>query len=73
MEGKRNKVKVFLQENLGLEAAKSLLREHIDQKERTLTLNSYKELKLWEDQIYINEEFSKYTVEKRKTLFKHAK
>ena len=73
MEGKRNKVKVFLQENLGLEAAKSLLREHIDQKERTLTLNSYKELKLWEDQIYINEDVSKYTVEKRKTLFKHAK
>ena len=35
MEEKRNKVKVFLQENLGLEAAKSLLREHIDQKERT--------------------------------------
>ena len=35
MKGKRNKVKVFLQESLGLEAAKALLREHIDQYERT--------------------------------------
>ena len=26
-------------------------------------LNKYKELKLWQDQIYINQDFSEYTVE----------
>ena len=31
------------------------------------------ELKLWEDQIYINEDFSEYTVEKRRILFKRGK
>ena len=36
-------------------------------------LNKYKELKSWEDQIYINEDFIEYTVEKRRILFKHAK
>ena len=36
-------------------------------------LNKYKKLKLWEDQIYINEDFSDYTVEKRTILFKRAK
>ena len=36
-------------------------------------LNKYKELKLWEDRIYVNEDFSEYTVEKRRVLFKRAK
>ena len=36
-------------------------------------LNKYKELKLWEDQIYINKYFSEYTGEKRKILFQRAK
>ena len=36
-------------------------------------LNKHKELKLWEDQIYINKYFSEYTGEKRKILFQRAK
>ena len=37
-------------------------------------LNKYKELKLlWQDQIYKNEDFSEYTVEKDRILFKRAK
>ena len=36
-------------------------------------LSKYKELKLWDDQIYISEDFSEHTVEKRRILFKPAK
>ena len=42
-------------------------------KQREKVLNKYKELKLWEDQIYINEYFSEYTVDKRRILFIRAK
>ena len=42
-------------------------------KQRENVLNKYKELKLWEDQMYINEDFSECTVERRKILFKRAK
>ena len=36
-------------------------------------LSNYKKPKLWEEEIYINEDFSVYTVEERKNLFKPAK
>ena len=36
-------------------------------------LNKYKELKLWQDQIYIWEHFSKYTVEEKENVFKRKK
>ena len=36
-------------------------------------LHKYKELKLWEDQIYINQDFSEYIVEKKELLLKRAK
>ena len=68
---------------------KSLLREHIESerkggKRTTIAkflnyqqhekvLNKYKELKLWVDQICINEDFSEYNVQKRRILFKRAK
>ena len=42
-------------------------------KQHEKVLHKYKELKLWEDQIYINEDFSEYTVEKRRILLKCAK
>ena len=42
-------------------------------KQHEKILNSYRELKLCEDQIYINKNFSEYLVEKRKNLFKRAK
>ena len=42
-------------------------------KQREKLLNKCKEQKLWEDQIYIHEDFSECTVERRKILFKRAK
>ena len=36
-------------------------------------LSKYKELKLWEDQIYIYEDFSKFAVEEKENLFKRKK
>ena len=45
----------------------------LNYKQREKVLHKYKELKLWEDQLYINEDFSEYTVEKRRILYKRAK
>ena len=85
------KVKVFLQEKLGLEndeinterahrirkkeegKRRTIIAKFLNQKQREKVLNKYKELKLQEDQIYINEDFSEYTVERRRILFKGAR
>ena len=90
-EESETKVKVFLQEKLGLETdeitiervhrigkkeegkRRTIIAKFLNYKQREKVLNKYKELKLWEDQIYINEDFSEYTVEKRRILFKRAK
>ena len=83
-------MKVFLQEELGLETdeitierahrigkkedgkRRTIIAKFLNYKQREKVLNKYKKLKLWEDQIYINEDFSDYTVEKRRILFKRA-
>ena len=52
---------------------RTIMTKFLNYKQREKVLNKYKELKLWEDQIYINEDFSEYTVEKRRILFKRAK
>ena len=85
------KVKVFLQEKMGLETdeitierahrigkkeegkRRTIIAKFLNYKQREKVLNKCKELKLWEDQIYINEDFSEYTVEKRRILFKRPK
>ena len=85
------KVKVFLQEKLGLKTdevtierahrsgkreerkRRTIIAKFLNYKQRDKVLNKYKELKLWEDQIYINEDFSEYTVGERRTLFKRVK
>ena len=85
------KVKVFLQEKLGLKTdevtierahrsgkreerkRRTIIAKFLNYKQRDKVLNKYKELKLWEDQIYINEDFSEYTVGERRTLFKCVK
>ena len=90
-EENKTKVKVFLQEKLGLETdeitierahrigkkeegkRRTIIAEILNYKQRKKLLSKYKELKLWEDQIYINEDFSECTVEKRRILFKRAK
>ena len=71
-EESERKVKVFLQEKLGLDTEEiTIERAHrigkkaegkrmiiiakfLNYKQREKVLNKYKELKLWEDQIYIN-------------------
>ena len=90
-EKSKTKVKVFLQEKLGLETdevtierayrigkkeegkRRTIIANFLNYKQCERVLNKYKELKLWENQIYINEDFSDYTVEKRRVLFKCAK
>ena len=52
---------------------RTIIAKYLNYKQREKVLNKCKELKLWEDQIYINEDFSEYTVEKRRILFKRAK
>ena len=42
-------------------------------KDKANVLNRYKEKKLWEDQLYINEDYSDSTSEKRKKLFERGK
>ena len=49
------------------------IAKFLNYRQREKALNKYKELKLWEDQIYIKEDFSEYTVEKKGILFKRAK
>ena len=90
-EENKTKVKVFLQEKLGLETdeitierahrigkkeegkRRTIIAEFLNYKQHKKVLSKYKELKLWEDQFYINEDFSECTVEKRRILFKRAK
>ena len=82
-EESKAKVKVFLQEILGLETDEITIdRAHrvgkkeegkrrtivvifLNYKQSEKVLNKYNELKLWEDEIYINEDFSEYNVEIR--------
>ena len=52
---------------------RTIIAKFLNYKQREKVLNKYKELKLWEDRIYINEDSIKYTVEKRRILFKRAK
>ena len=51
----------------------TIIAKFLNYKQREKVLSKYKELKLWEDQIYINEDFCEYTVEKRRILFKRTK
>ena len=55
------------------EKRRTIIAKFLNYKQREKLLNKYKQLKSWEDQIYINEHFSEYTVEKRRILFKRAK
>ena len=82
----QTKVKVLLPERLGLETEeitiereekeegkKTIIAKFLNYRQHEKVLNRYMELKLWEDQIYKSEDFSEYTVEKSKILFKRAK
>lgn len=51
----------------------TIFAKFLNCKQREKVLNKYKELKLWEDQIYFNEDFGECNVEKGKDLFKRIK
>ena len=48
---------------------RTIIAKFLNYNQREKVLNKYKELKSWEDQIYIKEDFIEYTVEKRRILF----
>ena len=52
---------------------RTIMRKFLNYKQWEKVLNKYKQMELWEDQIYMNEGFSEYTVEKRRILFKLVK
>ena len=52
---------------------RTIIENLLNYKQHEKVLKKYKELKLWEDQIYINKDISEHTVEKRRILFKCAK
>ena len=52
---------------------KTIIATFLNYKQGEKVLNKFRELKLWEDQIYRNKDFSEYTVEKRKILIKPSK
>ena len=52
---------------------RTVIAKFLNYKQHGKVLNRYKELQLSEDQIYLNKDFSEYTVEKRSIMFKSAK
>ena len=52
---------------------RTIVAKFLNYKQHEEVLSKYNKIKLWENQIYINEDFSEYTVEKRRILLKHAK
>lgn len=52
---------------------RTIIARFLDYKDKEVILDKFREKKLWEKQIYINEDFSEKTVELRKQLFLQAK
>ena len=53
--------------------ARAIVAKFKDFHDRELVLRKFIELRLWEKQIYVNEDYSSRTVLKRKELFKKVK
>lgn len=52
---------------------RTIIARFLNYKEKQLVLRKYKEHKLWNENIYVNEDFSERTLQIRKDLFKEAK
>ena len=52
---------------------RTIVVKFLKYKDRDSVLRTYKHLKLWEKRIYVNEDFSERTSEKRRELFQKAK
>ena len=53
--------------------SRAIVAKFKDYHDREIVLRKYVELRLWEKQTYVNEDFSYRTVMKRKQLFKEVK
>ncbi|XP_065672183.1 uncharacterized protein LOC136090007 [Hydra vulgaris] len=80
------KEKLGIKNNIAIERAHRTGKKHesgkrkrtivvkfLNYKDREIVLNEYKKRKLWNEKIYINEDYSNYTIEKRQLLFTKAK
>ena len=52
---------------------RTIVARFLNYKDKTKILELYREKKLWKETIFINEDFSERTMEKRKELFRQAK
>ncbi|XP_065662940.1 uncharacterized protein LOC136085553 [Hydra vulgaris] len=52
---------------------RSIVVRFLNYKDKAIILNKYNKLKLWNEWLYINEDFSEYTTELQKKFFKDAK
>jgi hypothetical protein len=52
---------------------RTIVVKFLNYKEREMILEKYKKMKLWNDHVYVNEDFSERTISTRKQLFAEAK
>jgi hypothetical protein len=52
---------------------RTIVAKFLNYKDREKIFNQYKQLKLWKERIFINEDYSERTIEKRRILFQQAK
>ena len=52
---------------------RTIIAKFLNYKDKEKVLREYRPCRLWEERLYINEEFSEETMEIRKKLFKQAK
>ena len=52
---------------------RTIVAKFLNYRDKVEVLNKFRELKLWEENIYLNDDFSKKTLEIRKNLFAEAK
>nr|XP_047131556.1 uncharacterized protein LOC124810552 [Hydra vulgaris] len=80
------KEKLGIKNNIAIERAHRTGKKHVsgkrrrtivvkflNYKDREIVLNEYKKRKLWNEKIYLNEDYSNRTIEKRRFLFTKAK
>jgi hypothetical protein len=57
----------------GQKKRRTIVVKFLNYKDKETIIHHYKRLKLWSERIYVNEDYSERTIEKRKVLFAKAK
>ena len=52
---------------------RTIIVKLLNYKDKETILDTYKKKKFWEEKLYINEDFSEKTLDKRRELFRQAK